>query len=235
MRDVDQRAIVETRNAIGPEMMRRISYSHNHSPVDMAILPDADSNGVPEIAVLLTRESDSRQNIEVRNGFGPSNARKVLLGKNFTATRVEGVIDGTVNVAALSTRNSDGRTVVQVRRVSDGSNLGYLYYRNPNFTPVDFIVLPNVDANPAPEIAVLLVRNDGRPLVSMRNASGLTSMTDIFFLNENFVPYQIGIGTDIDGNSVPDVGVLAIRESDDRVVTEIRNAAGPELPTQIWF
>jgi hypothetical protein len=53
------------------------------------------------------------------------------------------------------------------------------------------------------------------------------------FLNNRYKPVGLAGLPDLDGNSVPELALLAVRDSDDQVVVEIRNASGPSSPRQV--
>ncbi len=238
-RKSDGRGVVEIRNITGTEAMRQIWFATGHVPYGLAVIgSDADNNGLPELAVLSARNSDGRGLVEVKNAFGATNPISIWMGSGLTPSDVEVVEDadnnGVPEVAVLSTRNSDGRIVVEVKNAAGATNPNSVWFMAGN-TAIDLAVVGDKDGNSVPEVAVLSSRNsDGRNVVEIKNAAGATAPSAVWFMAGNTATAVAGLG-DADGNAVPEVAVLAERNSDGRVLVEVKNAAGATNPRQLWY
>jgi hypothetical protein len=98
-------------------------------------------------------------------------------------------------------------------------------------------VLPNVlPSSSSDELVVFATRNsDGRGVVEIREADGTSGFTRIWFLDSTFTPKAIAIGDDADSNGIPEIAMLAERNSDQRIVVERRNATGAPQTTRQWY
>jgi hypothetical protein len=207
--------------------------------VDLAVIvDDADGNGVPELAVLSRRNSDGRGVVELKNASGAANTGTVWLSTGLTPIDLEVVPDadgnGVPEVAVLSSRSSDGRAAVEVKNAS-GTPAGGIVWCSSGNAARDLAVSADSDANSVPELAVLLERRtDRRGLVEVRNASG-ASNARVLWLAAGNVGMAVQPVGDADGNTVADVAILAIRDSDARALVEVKNTAGAVGTNTLWY
>jgi len=238
-RDSDGRIAVEMRNVTGAPQPRQLFFAPNSTPITLvAINDDADNNNVPEIAVLSTRDSDDRGQIEIKNAFGATNPRALFAGAGLTPSDLDIIPDadnnGVPEVAILSTRDSDGRIVVEIKNAA-GATLPNAVWFMPGNTAIDLAVVPDKDNNGVPEVAVLSSRNsDGRIVTEIKNASGATQPSAVWFAVGHTALQLAAVG-DSDSNNVPEVAVLSTRDSDGRILVEVKNAAGATSPRALWY
>ena len=238
-RDSDGRAVVEIRNLTGSAAQRHVWFAKDHTPLAIRLIEDdADGNGIPELAVMSTRDSDGRILVEVKNAFGPTNPNTVWFMNGNTPIDMEIAPDkdnnGIPEVAVLSSRNSDGRNVTEIKNAAGATAPTVLWFM-PDSTAIDLAAVDDKDNNGVPEIAVLSSRNsDGRNLVEVKNASGPVAPSVVWFMAGNSA---VGLEHvhDADGNGVPEVAVLSTRDSDGRNVVEVKNAAGATNPNVMWY
>lgn len=238
-RNSDGRAVVEIRNLTGDPAVRQVWFAANHTPLALAVVgDDADSNGVVELAVLSRRDSDWRGLVEVKNANGPTNPNSVWVGAGLTPLDLEIVPDadgnGTPEVAVLSRRDRDGRIVVEVKNAAGPTNPSSVWFMAGN-TAIDLAVVADKDGNGIPEVAVLSKRDgDGRMVTEVKNARGPTNPSAVWFA-AGHSGLALEALSDADGNAVPDVAVLSRRDSDGRILVEVKNAAGATNPRSLWY
>jgi len=238
-RNSDGRIAVEMRNITGAENPRTVWFAANHTPVAMTVVDsDADGNGVVELAVLSQRNSDGRGLVEVKNAFGATNPKAIWAGAGLTSTHVELIPDkdsnGIDEIAILSTRDSDGRIVAEIKNAA-GATLPTAVWFAPGHTAIDITAVDDKDANGVPEVAVLSTRNsDGRNVVEIKNAAGATAPSAVWFA-PGHTAMQVEQFHDEDGNGVSEVAVLSTRDSDGRILVEIKNVTGATLPNALWY
>ena len=238
-RNSDGRFVVEMRNVTGAELPRQVWFAANHTPITMTVIEsDADNNGVVELAVLSRRNSDGRGLVEVKNAFGATNPRALWAGAGLTPSDVDVIEDadsnGVPEIVILSTRNSDGRIVAEIKNAA-GATLPNAVWFMPGNTAIDLTVVADADNNGIPEVAVLSSRNsDGRIVVEVKNASGATLPNAVWFA-PGHTALSVKPVNDADANTVPEIAVLSTRDSDGRVLVEVKNAAGATNPNPIWY
>jgi hypothetical protein len=238
-RQSDGRVFVEINNVLTASNAQLVWFAPNHYAVDLAVIAeDADNNGVPELAVLSQRNSDGRMLVEVKNAFGPTNPNSVWFMPGNTPIDLEVVPDkdgnGVPEIAVLSSRDSDGRIVAEIKNASGLTNPSAVWFM-PGNTAIDLAVVGDKDMNGIPEVAVLSSRDsDGRNVVEVKNASGATLPSAVWFAAGHTAD-QVGALNDADSNGVPEVAVLSTRDSDGRILVEVKNAAGATNPHAIWY
>jgi len=238
-RDSDGRIVAEIRNLAGAQAPRLIWFAEDHTPLTIKVIDDdADNNGIAELAVLSTRDSDGRIAVEVKNAFGPTKPNTVWFMDGNTPVDLEVVSDkdanGVPEVAVLSFRNSDGRSVTEVKNAAGPTAPTTVWFMEDT-TAIDLVAVDDKEPNGIPEVAVLSSRiSDGRNLVEIKNASGPTAPTTVWFMDGNTATDVAHIH-DADGNGVTEVAVLSVRDSDGRIVIEVKNVTGPTSPNTMWY
>jgi hypothetical protein len=209
-----------------------------HEPSAAEVLPDSDGNGVLELGVLAARISDSRPIVEIRNLDGSGDVRSILFAPGHTPVALAVVTDadddGNVELAVLSTRNRDGRGVVEIKDANDALN-AQTFWAPAGMTSHDVEIVPDADNNGGPEVALLATRiSDGSPLVRIWNADGTgTPYTRSFRLGHMAI--DLAVIPDKDADGIPEIAVLSSRESDGRLLVELKNGSGATNHFQYWL
>jgi hypothetical protein len=238
-RDSDGRIVAEVRNLAGDQAPRYVWFTANHTPYKIKVVEDdADDNGIAELAVMSTRNSDGRIVVEVKNAFGATNTNTLWYMSGNTPVDLEVVpdkdSDGIPEIAVLSYRNSDGRIVTEIKNAA-GATAPTAVWFMPGNTAIDLVAVDDKDTNGVPEVAVLSSRNsDGRNVVEIKNAAGATAPTAVWFMAGNTATHVAQIH-DADNNGVPEVAVLSVRDSDGRIVVEVKNVTGATNPNTMWY
>jgi acetyl esterase/lipase len=238
-RNSDGRNVVEMRNVTGAQLPRQTWFAANQTAIAVKVIEDdADGNGVPELAVLSTRDSDGKILVEVKNSFGATNSNSLWFMSGNTPVDIEIVADKDVNgvpeVAVLSSRNSDGRMVVELKNAM-GATIPSAVWFMPGNTAIDLAAVADKDMNGIPEVAVLSSRNsDSRNVVEIKNAAGATLPTAIWSA-AGFTANRVDAVNDADANGVPEVAVLSTRDSDGQILVQIKNALGATNPRTLWY
>ena len=237
-RNSDNRAVVEIRNLTGSSNPRLVWFLKDARPVGMLAVPDADSNGVTELAVLMVRDSDDRALVELRNAFGPVARKTVWFAKFATPVDMTLVNDGDNNnvpeIAVLMSRWSDARGFADIRNAVGAVNQS-IVWAGSGLTVEEIAAIDDADSNNVPEVAIRSIRDsDGRNLVEVKNSRGPTAPNTLWF-----IPGQsaraMTIVDDSDNNNVPEVAVASRRDTDGRILVEAKNAAGATAPQTRWF
>jgi subtilisin family serine protease len=183
---LDPRMLAQVRDVGGAVMPISMWFARNHTAIDLASLPDTDADGVAEIAVLSTQDSDGRTLVAMKNALGSgANEQALWVPPGYQALGIESSspAPGTTmpQVAILLQRNTDGRSLVFVRDAIGYANPRTLLYPI-GYTAHDFAILADVDGSGSEEAAVLLTRDsDGRVLVQRKNIYSFPWPTNYWF------------------------------------------------------
>jgi hypothetical protein len=238
-RESDGRAVVQVQNAGGVPNVRTLLGPPGYTPLDLETLPDADNDGVPDLAVLATRASDRRILVQVRNANGAGAARSTWFAQGQTAidlgTVADKDADGIPEVAVLSVRNSaeDGQTLLEVKNAAGPMPNARALWTRPGYWAGGVKGLRALPGTSVPRVAILLVRDyDYRPLVSLRDAFGTETPQSLLYPSSYFA-HDLAILPDIDQNGIEEVAV--VMEANGRVLVQIRNTSGDPAPRNYWF
>jgi len=228
----------EVRDASSGSLLRLMSFLNaGFAARDAVVLPDQDGDGVAELAVLAIENSSGRGVVEIRNLLDPQARRRILLSPGYTRLRLamlpDADADGADELAILSIAQVDGRTWVELRNAIGTAATRRVNYGQMAIT-LDFAVLEDGDGDGAREIAVLGQRDDGRGQVLTRNVIGTPANRTVLASAELKVSRLLAMD-DADQNGIPDVGIVAIRQSDGRIVTEFLNVRGAENRGSVVF
>ena len=235
---------IEVRRVPGGEALGNVEYRESFSgggykPIAFAVLPTSKMQyGRAEFVVLSARATDGAGLIEVDDMeySGRPVQHPMSVGQTPVDIDLVGDVeaDGFPEVAVLAARNSDGRVSVRILEPETGTTKGVLWFMAGS-TAIDLAVVGDSDGNGIQEVAVLLRRStDGRLAVEIKNIQGATNTRTIWF-----APGHTGIAVepvgDPDGNTVLEVAVLSKRDSDGRVLVEVKNAVGATNPRSYWY
>ena len=150
------------------------------TPLGLAELPDANGNGTPEVAVLgrsgsvvLVKTADTGTGDQL--GF-------VYYNPNFTPRQVAALPDLNANgVAELAVLSGDagGQLKTELRDAVTGALVPNLWFEH--LAPLDLAVLPDLNGNGSPEIAVLGVTTAGGTRVLIKDTATQAEVSRLEF------------------------------------------------------
>lgn len=193
--------------------------------VDAVLIPDEDSSGAPELAVLAIRMSDQRPVVQIRNIDGADNPRTVGFSSNLTPIRLKNIGDadgnGVSELAVLAVREADLRAVVEIR-----NSFGEPQRRTVGFaqfaSPLDMDVLVDPLDIDSPRLVVLMAKwADSRGFLDSRDAIGEQNAKTSSLRADN-TPISLVL---IDDGG-PKAAVLSARNDSGRTGVEIKNIIG---------
>lgn len=207
----------------------------------LLVLPDLAGDGVPDLGVFATRNSDGRPVVEIRNADGSGRASRTwFLANGFVAVGARLGPDydnnGVPELAVLGRRLSDGRFLVERKNASGAENRTRMWFYGRGYDPLDFEALPDLDMDGVPEYAVLARRqSDARLSIEIRNAVAPENRLRRVYLSASYEALSLGNFADLDADGGPDLGVLGLRLSDRRPRLELQNARDDGNTRRIWF
>lgn len=175
-RNSDGRIAVEVKNVSGATNGSTVWFDGGYTPRAIAAVEDADANSVPEVAVLMTRNSDGQMVAAVKNVRGATDPASIWYAAAHAPLGLLGLADADANsvpeLGVLSTRNSDGRIHLEVKNAAGTTAPSDLWFSS-GFTARSMVEAPDTDANGVAEAAVLVGRDsDGRLAIELRNLRG---------------------------------------------------------------
>jgi uncharacterized protein (DUF2141 family) len=145
---------VELRDSDSTALVKVLWSPKWATPLNLAELPDANGNGTPEVAVL--GRSGSAVLVKTADTGTGDQLGFVYYNPNFAPHQVAALPDldasGVAELAVLG-RDADGTTKTELRDAATGALVRNLWFGQ--LTPIDLAVIPDMNGNGSPEVAVL--------------------------------------------------------------------------------
>lgn len=181
----DGRSMVQLADGAPPFADARLFFSAGRFPVDLAVLPASAAFSSPQLVVLMSRGAAFPHVIEFRSASGLTGVFRanVMTGHAVIALRPVADVDGLGNpgIALLGVRHADGVPRVEARDVPGTPAVRATPFM-ATFEALGLEVVESLDANAAPELAVLQRKSSDATLrVALRNATGTAGVRAIKF------------------------------------------------------
>jgi len=139
--------------------------------------------------------------------------------------------DGYQDLAVLANDAASGQVKAYVKSSGTVNGLDNTVQFSAALRPVDFAIVPDLNANLGPELAVLSAYD-----ASVEVRDSLTGeLTSLVNFDANFVPQKLRVVADESGNGVPELAVLGVHESESRVQVEIRDSLTSAVVSRVAF
>jgi hypothetical protein len=172
---------VELRDTQSGQLVKNLWSPKIFTPIALAAIPDTNGNGTPEIAVLGRNTS---MNVEVRTLDAGTAAQLGIAyySRAFTPLQLAALPDlngnGVPELAVLS-RNTAGLLKTELRDAVTGTQVRNVWF--DTLTPRDLAVLPDLNGNGRPEIAVLGIPSTGAAQVLIKDAGTQAQISRLDF------------------------------------------------------
>ncbi len=208
-----------------------------HQPIGMATFPDSNANGADDVGALFKRLDTG--GVFFMSKDSTTGAQVGGVGFNFADVPVAVAafpdIGGSPasDAAFLLRRGTDRVSQVLIRDPVSKNNLRLLAF-DPDDVPLSVFSVSDVNANLAPEVAVLSkTRSDGMIHVDLRDSlSGASSLLDFSPMGADARPIAARAMPSFDANLFDEIAVLARRETGEMVVKTLDSGTGAELLRQ---
>ncbi len=208
---------VHVRESNDGALLRTFSYFSGYTPTTTFVASDRNGNGVPDLAAVQRRNSDGRTLVEVRDPSTGANVGNIWFSPGHTPREAIAIPDisgnGVEEFVVLHTRDSDGAVAAQIRDSNAGAFVRNVYF-SPGFHPVDMALVPDVNGNNAPELALAMIQQgSSRGIVQIRDL-GTGSVISSIWMPTGYALYNVAVINDSNGNGAPDIAALVKRIDD---------------------
>ncbi|MEX0708478.1 MAG: FG-GAP repeat protein [Woeseia sp.] len=187
-------------------------------PTDLAIYPDLDGNGEPELAVLgENKEAWGSDKIELRDSLSGVKLYDIWLGSGWEVLQQALVSDvngnATPEVAVLRVPDARDKVTVVMRDIGSKQWLRTMYF-DPNYPPIRLLTLPDITGNAADEVVVFGQRFNGGNQKAQLIDSATGAFEGVIFYSSNFDGLDLVRCDDMNGNGADELAMLGRRKSD---------------------
>ena len=198
-------------------------------------LADVNQNNDHELVTLRKRLSDLRGRAQLKElDATPVRTTRYLPGYDAKDLVRIGDINGNGNpeIAAVQSRRANGRILVEIKDSLTGLTVNNVWF-SPGYKAFFAVALADINASGFDEIAVLMQSDaNGRIVVQIRDASTDQLIRNVWFLQDMW-PMDLAVIPDMTGDGADEIAALLLRQSDFRVIVEIRNSQTGQLLRRI--
>ena len=211
------------------------TFSPAYSALGFKTIPDMNSNGVSDLAMLATDDTGWPV-AQVRDALTGSLINDVWFRSDYAPSVMVVVPDfggSSADELAMLGTNDNDFIMAQVRDASTGSELGEVYF-NKDFPSKAFAVVPNFAGSPADELVSLGVHPTfGWTLAQIRDASTGLVVKNIWF-NSSYAAEAMVVMPNFGGSPADELAVLGIHSSG-AILSQIRDASTGLVVSNLWF
>jgi len=139
-------------------------------------------------------------------------------------------------LAVLRQLMTSGRPQVFIKDSSTKRALKSIAFFGPAFTSFGLTTISDINGNSVDEIAVLAIKKaTGAIQVQVKDADTKGLLKTFSMLSKNYTPLSISSVSDLNGNGIDEVAVLAKHNDSGKVLTQIKDASTGELVKNIPY
>ncbi|MCH5378173.1 MAG: hypothetical protein JJ992_29810, partial [Planctomycetes bacterium] len=232
------RAAMQLRDGQTGEILRKLTPRNKRwATVDTTTIPGLASGSAAAVATLSRRLSDDVLAVDVRDSRDNSRlAAYNVLYSDWAGLGVESlVVNGTPALAVMARSRVDGTIRIQTREALSGTVLGN-YTLSPNFTAIDFQVVPDMNSDGVDEVATMLERSsDGLVVIQIRDALTGQNRSRVYPIGNGQAAWRIAQFRPLDFAGSTALAVLSVHRDDNRVLVRIQDVVSGDVLSKIPF
>jgi hypothetical protein len=230
-RGVGQFVRVSVRDASNGVLLNDVFFKDFLAPIDLEVIVNFDGSPNNKLAVLGRACASANVHVAIRDVTGGPPLSRILFGKEYTMLDLEVISNisdpsGTNadEIVVLGRRYTDRAVKVWVKDAQNSFKISVLTFANDG-EPIDIEVVPDFGGGTTVDEIGLLLRNEvtGRTIVQMRDASSGATAGNLFYWTDR-IPRDLTVLPDASGNNVAEIGLIAVRQSDNQRRAHIRDA-----------
>jgi len=232
------KVVVQAKDWFTGLSVKNVWFSDAYAPLTLDLVSDINSNGYMELAVLSTDWGTGKVVVQVKDSFTGLLVKNVWFSTAYEPMALEVVDDlnsnGSPELAVLSADWSAGKVVVQVKDSFTGLLVKNVWFSTV-YTPLALKLLPDLNANGSPELAVLSVDYDtGKVLVQVKDSFTGLLVKNVRFSNV-YAPVALHVISDLNANGSFELAVMSVDSSTGKMVVQVKDSFTGLLVKNIWF
>ncbi|WP_295583683.1 SBBP repeat-containing protein [uncultured Lamprocystis sp.] len=200
----------QIKQAVTGTPIQTFVFDQGYTPFDLAVVPDQNTNGAPELALLGRHAVNGSVQVELRDTLTGERLSAVAFNLAFVPQRLAVLPDrngnGAAELAVLGINASTGAIAAEIKDARSGAGLGQVFFAK-TFRPVDFAAVADANSNGAAELAVLGVNAAGLPRVELRDSAS-AALVKVLWSPQWTTPLNLAEVPDANNNGTPEVAVL---------------------------
>jgi len=235
---VSGKVVAQVKDSSTGLLIRNVWFSSSYMPMTLETVPDLNSNGSPELAVLSMNPATGKVLVQVKDSFTGLLVKNVWFSNVYEPLALEVVPDINANsrseLAVLSMNPVTNKVVVQVKDSFTG-----LLVRNAWFStvykPLSIKIVPDINANGSSELGVLSMDYGTGKVVSQIKDAFTGLLVGNVWLSNVYAPAALLVAPDLNANGKTEQAVLSMNSSTGKVVVQIKDSSTGLLVKNIWY
>lgn len=229
LRRPNGQGLVVVHDALTGQRLQKLSFAGAAWDAKAITALDSDGDAREEIGVLLVSDDGQAAGVQVVDTVSGRQlvwiGLPVVAGASYRAVATLDDIDGNgaPEIAALRV-NGDSLVDVVVRDGRNKADIATVSFVTTGKSAAGIAGVGDIDGSGAPEIALLLVKPDGRARVHLKDAADGLWLGSLNFLNSDWRALAIS-AQDADGNGGDEISVLGLADGRDRAAIQSIDAS----------
>jgi uncharacterized repeat protein (TIGR01451 family) len=201
---------VQVRDSVAGNLINAIYYGTSHAPVDMAVVPDTDGNGVAEIAVLGV-DSTGLSRLLARDALSGAVTSKIFISNKTTLVDISIMADisgnGMPEIVFHGRDTSLNQVKAHIRDFSTGENIRNIFF-GTLYEPVQLHVVNDLSGDGLPDLCQVGRRLDTGTIRMLVMSSSDGEVVSKTFAGNTDHPIDSASVADMNGNGAPEMALL---------------------------
>ena len=215
-------------------VINNVFFDNAWPAVDFISLPDINSSGSPEFALLGHNVSGEYRAL-VRDAGNSQFVNNISYGSQYTLLQLAALPDMNGNgIEELAALRQDNAVSIQINDAFNGTRISVVRF-NPLFTPLKFVVVSDFNGNGAPELALLSKNTStGEVKAEVRDAMTGVLLSNVWWTRD-YPALDIVTIPDTNGNGAEELVALGKRESDGKLLVLVKDSKTNQLLGTVGF
>jgi len=232
------KVVIQLKDSSSGLAVNNVWFSHLYEPLDLRVVPDISSNGAFELAVLSENTGTDKVIVQVKDSLTGLLVRNVWFSDTYTPLALDVLPDvnsnGASELAVLSENWSTDKVIVQVKDSLTGLLIKNVWFSDM-YEPLALQVVPDINSNDAPELAVLSMNSiTAKVVVQIKDSSTGLMVKNVWF-SDTYTPLALDVLPDLNSNGSPELAVLSKNLITGKVVVQVKDSFTGLLIKNVWF
>jgi uncharacterized delta-60 repeat protein len=227
---------VHIRDGLTDALISDIDFG-NDLMFDMAVLPDLDASGDPEVA-FLQQQPSGQVRVQARDSVTGAVTSNLWYGLQYQPVSMDVVADysgnGFPEVAVLGSEAGTDAVRVQLRDSDTGSFLDNVFLGTQSFA-LDLVSVTDTSGNGIPEMGILgVLKGNDQVRSQIWDADTAAFQTNIWFGNV-YQPHSMITMPDINSNGSDEIVAVGVDPNTQNIRVQVRDSATTATLYNIWL
>jgi hypothetical protein len=226
---------VHIRDGTTDELISDINFGEDNA-IELAVLPDLNGSGDPEIA-MLNEQSSGQVRVQIRDTVTGSIVNNLWYGMQYEPVSMFVLDDYNGNdFPEIAVMGSDSKDAIRVQMQDSGTGeiLDNVFLGNQGIGR-DFVAVSDTSGNDMPELGILSVlKANDQVRLQMWDAVDATFQINVWF-GKVYQPFKLMTMPDINGNGSEEIVAVGVDPATQNIRVQVRDSATAATHYNIWL